>query len=266
MKTSRIYSAFSLPNVVLCLCGFHFNGMDSSARYRYVLSALYSIGFLLLFALNVVLGEQEPQVTKSLLLRHGFHKLYLLQFLYLSALVWNNFYYRREIEKCLRTIEEYDVLCEVRTMNFPSRKKEEIVPLQLQHFPALNIKINHRQHHKKIIVGLFLSFLLKAVVSLLALTGPGERDEVHLVALFSYVLGNDVTAIIFILHFTFLIANLEQRLGNYLHSFRRWSGRCERMTNEIGALEAYCTLYDLFVVLIDLINLIFRLQVIAHSL
>jgi hypothetical protein len=130
------------------------------------------------------------------------------------------------------------------------------------------MRTNHwqqQQHPKRIIVGVILWVVLKAAVSLLALSSPGERDERHLAGLFSYIVANDIATIIFIFHFTFLIANLERRLACLLASFRQWS-RCDHVSNETSALDAYHALYDLLVVLIDLINLIFRLQVSARSL
>lgn len=107
--------------------------------------------------------------------------------------------------------------------------------------------------------------ILKFISSLLALQAPKERDIIHLIGLSSYTLCTDITAIIFIFHFVFLIQNLSIRLEMFQQSFyaemilRNWN---DDDSNQIKTLEVYSILFRFFVSLIDLINLAFRLQVI----
>lgn len=107
--------------------------------------------------------------------------------------------------------------------------------------------------------------ILKLISSLLALQAPKERDIIHLIGLSSYTLCTDITAIIFIFHFVFLIQNLSIRLEMFQQSFyaemilRNWN---DDDSNQIKTLEVYSILFRFFVSLIGLINLAFRLQVI----
>jgi hypothetical protein len=114
-QRSSVYRAFSPLSAVLSCCGFHYNGTNASAfaSVRFLLSMLYTIVFLLLFVLNVMLGEQEPEMTKSLVLKHGYHKIYLFEMLFLCAVIWNNFWYREKIDECMRVLASFDELCEV---------------------------------------------------------------------------------------------------------------------------------------------------------
>ena len=139
--------------------------------------------------------------------------------------------------------------------------------VQFQEHNELNIKINHRQHKKVLlctIVVFSLWIILKLISSLLAVQAPKERDIIHLIGLSSYTLCTDITAIIFIFHFIFLIKNLSIRLEMFHQSFyaemilRNWNDDC----NQIRTLEIYSILFRFFISLIGLINLVFRLQVI----
>jgi hypothetical protein len=115
-SSPAIYETFVPFNLVLNICGFWYIGVNVNRgreNLRFILSIVYSLSFLLLFVMNVRLGEQEPESTTSLLLKHGWHKLYLIEFFILPFIIWNNFYYRKEISRCLHLISLYDVMCEV---------------------------------------------------------------------------------------------------------------------------------------------------------
>lgn len=132
-KSSSIYETFLPLSFLLKFCGFYYDGSNSFhvrdtnvghksnkaalECFKFILSAAYSILFVFLSVMNMILGELEPKTTTSFLLRHGWHKLYILKLLYLSIIVWNNFYFRWELRQCLRLIEKYDRLCEVRLIS-----------------------------------------------------------------------------------------------------------------------------------------------------
>lgn len=117
-KRDSIYEIFTPINILLSFCGFLYNGMDERQLFtnktvKFMLSVIYSTIFVLMFAFNVILGDQEPGSTKSFVLRHGWHKFYLLELLYLAVLIWNNFKHRKNYRKCLKILENFDEICEV---------------------------------------------------------------------------------------------------------------------------------------------------------
>lgn len=119
-ESSTIYETFKSFHIILNFCGFFHNGMNTKPdnvlleMMKFALSVVYSFVFIILLTLNVLLGEQEPEKTKSFLLRHGSHKLYCIELIFLLLILWNNFYYRREIRMCLQVIDKFDVFYEVR--------------------------------------------------------------------------------------------------------------------------------------------------------
>jgi len=69
--------------------------------------------FIFLFAMNIHWGMSDTGVSESLLLRHSWHKLYLLEFLFLAISIARNFYYRQQIGESLQLMDQYDVVCQV---------------------------------------------------------------------------------------------------------------------------------------------------------
>lgn len=119
--SSTIYETFSSFNIVLCFCGFWYNGITTKNKHnpslesiKILLSILYSLCFLALFVMNVLSGEQEPESQTSILLRHGSHKMYLIELLFLPIIIWSNFYHHIRICDCLQLIDRYDRICQVK--------------------------------------------------------------------------------------------------------------------------------------------------------
>lgn len=113
--SSTIYETFSPFKVMLCFCGFWYSGKRNASleRVKIVLSVLYSLFFVTFFVMNVKWGEQEPKTIDSILLKHGWHKLYLIELVFLPIIIWSNFHHRRGISECLQLIDQYDVMCQV---------------------------------------------------------------------------------------------------------------------------------------------------------
>jgi hypothetical protein len=112
--SSTIYETFMPFNVLLNFCGFLYNGMNTTRQQqqqrrqnscatieiiRITLSVIYTIIFILLFILNVMLGEQEPRSTTSFILRHSGHKVYLLKIFFIPSLFGIIFI----IERCCKS-------------------------------------------------------------------------------------------------------------------------------------------------------------------
>lgn len=119
--SSTIYRTFSPFSILLCCCGFWYNGIITESKHnaslesiKILLSMLYSLFFFSLFIVNGLLGQQEPEWMASCLMKHGWHTLFLMELLFLPAFIWSNFYHRREIDECLQQIDRYDALCQVR--------------------------------------------------------------------------------------------------------------------------------------------------------
>lgn len=119
--SSTIYKTFFPFSILLCFCGFWYNGIITERKHnasreaiKALLSVLHFLLFVALFVMNVLWGEREPESTESLLLKHGWHKLYLIEFLFLPIIMWSNFYHRTKLDECLRLIEHYDTVCQVK--------------------------------------------------------------------------------------------------------------------------------------------------------
>lgn len=119
-SSSTIHETFAPFRISLCSCGFWYNGVITKNKHnalvestKILLSMFYSLFFVALFILNVRWGEQEPATIDSFLIKHGWHKLYLIELLFLPIIIWSNFYHRREICECLQLIARYDVVCQV---------------------------------------------------------------------------------------------------------------------------------------------------------
>lgn len=65
--------------------------------------------YLFLFTMNTLWGQREPEAESSLLIKHGCHKLYLLEMLVPASVVLLNFANRRTIVDCLRLIDQFDL-------------------------------------------------------------------------------------------------------------------------------------------------------------
>lgn len=119
-ESSTIYETFSPFNKMLCFCGFFYNGCSTKGKHKasvaivkMVLSLLYSLLFATLFVMNVLWGQKEPESVQSFLLKHGWYKLFLSELIALPIIIWNNFYHRKMIDRCLQLIHQYDVACQV---------------------------------------------------------------------------------------------------------------------------------------------------------
>lgn len=117
-ESSNIYETFSPFSQVLRCCGFWYNGSRSKqtatrSAIKVLLSVMYSLMFCWFCYRNIVSGPQEPQEMSSLLMKHGFHKLYSMELFFLPSFIWSNFYYRKELDECLQLLNRFDVICQV---------------------------------------------------------------------------------------------------------------------------------------------------------
>lgn len=122
------------------------------------------------------------------------------------------------------------------------------------------MRINHQQCRKisscVVFISTFLWIAMKVSMSFFVISRPKERDKIRLITLFSYMVATDLTSLIFTYHFIFILVQLMIRLGYLLESFKqRWNSEDEEV------FDAFGVLYSFLVQLIDLINLVFRLQV-----
>jgi len=118
MKRSTIYVTLRPLCRLLDCCGFCYNGSSSSGSNKLkaikMLMSIFSFAFFIfLFAMNIHWGMSDTGVSESLLLRHSWHKLYLLEFLFLAISIARNFYYRQQIGESLQLMDQYDVVCQV---------------------------------------------------------------------------------------------------------------------------------------------------------
>jgi hypothetical protein len=108
-----IYEIFIPFKILLCFCGFWYNGGDANKRnqsvieiIKFIFSIFYSVLIITFFFLNWIWGEQEPESSKSFLINQGWHKLHLFELFMLPVVIWNNYYHRHEISECMTLIAQ----------------------------------------------------------------------------------------------------------------------------------------------------------------
>lgn len=121
LAASTIYETFLPFNVALCFCGFWFSGTKAKVKHnatldaiRILMSILFTVLFLVLLSWIVYWGEQEPKNTDSFLIKHGCHKLYMIELFFLVILIWSNYRHRDAVAECLHLIDQYDWMSQVR--------------------------------------------------------------------------------------------------------------------------------------------------------
>ena len=119
--STNIYETFYPLNMVLKFFGFipfticrHSSKRPLMTFFQGFLLSFWVLLYLFFFTINLFWGQQEPEYETSLLMKHGWHKLYLFQTLMLACLVIFNLTKRLSIIECLRLIDQFD-LAEVTT-------------------------------------------------------------------------------------------------------------------------------------------------------
>lgn len=117
-QSTNIYETFYPLNMVLKFFGlipFTLRRRQSSKRPLMTLVDGFLLCFwaslyFFLFAINLMWGQQEPESEKSLLIKHGWHKLYLFQMLLLPCVIVLNFTNKLSIVECLRLMDKFDLV------------------------------------------------------------------------------------------------------------------------------------------------------------
>lgn len=122
-QSTNIYETFYPLNMVLKCFGLFPVSVSrhNSKRPKMTLIEGFFLSFwllcyLLLFAMNLIRGQQEPEGEKSLLLKHGLHMLHVFQTLILLYVVVINYTEKISIIHCFRLIDHFD-LVRVMTLN-----------------------------------------------------------------------------------------------------------------------------------------------------
>lgn len=66
--------------------------------------------YLFLFTMIAIWGQQEPEAEKSLLIKHGWHKLYMFEMFMLACVAVLNFTNKLSIVDCLRLMDQFDLV------------------------------------------------------------------------------------------------------------------------------------------------------------
>ena len=203
LNSKNIYETFAPFYYVLKLFGFaSFNLQGKFSAKK--LNAIYIIlSFLLYtswFMVILHLGHQEPEAEKSLLIKHGWHKLHVFEFGFLSSVVIWNYKKRIEIERCLNLINHFDILIEKKF-----KMEKEI----------------HHQRQKSTVVGYLIATIIFCIFKFclsFQILCPDQRDILHLVSHLSYVIGTELTALLSF-QFIFMIYFVNVRLKVILSKF-----------------------------------------------
>lgn len=118
-RSTNIYQTFQPFYKVLKILGFFpFTVELSSKQHIRPSTTLFDAGLLglwislhsFLFGLNWLLGDQEPEAESSLIVKHGWHKIYLMQTATTLFVVAHNFANRYSIVECLRLMNQFDLV------------------------------------------------------------------------------------------------------------------------------------------------------------
>lgn len=118
-RSTNIYETFQPFYKVLKFFGFFPFTVELSSKQHIRPSAtLFDAGLLglwislhsFLFGLNWVLGDQEPEAESSLIVKHGWHKIYLMQTATSLFVVAHNFANRHSIVECLGLMNQFDLV------------------------------------------------------------------------------------------------------------------------------------------------------------
>lgn len=181
--------------------------------------------YFCLFSINVIIGEQEPEIEPSLLLKHGSHKSYLFELAFLTGVPLFNYFMRDNFAKCLKLFNNFDSYT-LKDSNF-------------------TIKLNHNKHKTIVIYFIIASViwsLLKINFSIIALDAK-QKDFSHLFCLGCYIVSRDMTAFLSGL-FTFVCYSLKTRY-NILNEYFRINFGAVNFETDLD-VPTLCELIDSF--------------------
>lgn len=182
ISSNNVYQTFAPLHCVLKVFGLATYQLDLnncvlkvSRNKIYITICL--IFYISLFSINVFWGEQEPDAEESLLIKHGWHKMFLIEMFCLIVITIVNYNRQDTTIKCLELMNEFD---------------------QTKECFAWKHKLNHSKDFRVcfvFIVGFFIIWIIVLLISV-SILDPDERDFVHLISLGSYVLCSQMTVII----------------------------------------------------------------------
>lgn len=182
LNSNNIYQTFAPLHWVLKIFGLaayqlelnNSRVLKISTNKMYII--IYCTFYISLLTIDLYWGEQEPDAEESLLIRHGWHKLYLIEMICLTIITIVNYKHQDTTIKCLELINEID-------------KMEEF---------SWNQSLNH-SHQRMIcvlfIVGIVFYCFIILTISFIILD-LDERDYIHLLSMASNILCSQMIAII----------------------------------------------------------------------
>lgn len=182
INSNNIYQTFAPLHCVLKVFGLATYQLDLDNRVLKVSKnkiyiTICCIFYIFLLSINVYWGEQEPDAEESLLIKHGWHKMYLIEMICLIVITIVNYNRQDTTIKCLELFHEFD------------QTKESF---------AWKHSLNHSKERRVcilFIVGFIIYWIIVLSISVTILD-PDERDFVHLMSLASYLLCSQMTVII----------------------------------------------------------------------
>lgn len=182
LNSNNIYQTFAPLHFVLKIFGLAAYQLDlnksraikiSKNRIYIFICCLFYIGLLIF---NLYWGEQEPDAEVSLLIRHGWHKLRLIQIMCMTIITIINYKNQDITIKCLELINTFD---------------------KMKTF-SINHSSNHSKHRKIcmfVIVGYVIYWSIICPTTVL-LYNTDELDYIHFISFASYILCSQMAAII----------------------------------------------------------------------
>lgn len=253
-RSTNIYETFQPFYKVLKMFGFFpFTVELSRKQHIRPSTTLFDAGLLglwislhsFLFGLNWLLGDQEPEAESSLIVKHGWHKIYLMQTATSLFAVAHNFVNRHSIVECLRLINQFDLV-------------ERTFDHQVKHFQTFSFRfpsiflffklgqpsIDHTWHRSLTARSLMLSAFWAAFLGTVGLFNLTEdqRDLRHFTALAIYI--PIVSLSTLVAHqFVFFSFCIETRFKVLLKNIEH-KAHLQRMMKS-GLLEAYQIQYTM---------------------
>lgn len=274
LRSTNIYGTFQPFYKVLKFFGFFPFTVELNSRQQKRPSAtLFDAGLLglwislhlFLFGLNWLLGDQEPDAENSLLVKHGWHNIYLMQTAASLFAVIHNFTNRHSIVECLRLMNHFDLVGATfghQVKYFQTFSFDFYSSLDL--FKLRQSGIDHKRHRTLTIASLMLLAFWAAfetTVSLILLTDD-QRDLPHFVALACYIPAVSLSTLV-AHQFVFFSYCIETRFKVLLNNVEQKAHSQWLMKS--GLVETYQVQYTMLFEATNSVNGTFSSQVCSCS-
>lgn len=245
-SSSNIYQTFKPFYWILKVFGFASYRLDERNQVLNVrlcdkmYTFMWIVIYLFFVALNSYWGEQEP-AEDSILVRHGWHKLYIFETTFVAFAIFCNFINFKITNVILQTLNEFDIMT---NMEF-----------------NWNFKLNHTKQ-RSLVIYFTIGCIFMAIVKIpLSIGIADELTYFSITIIFFYHLSIEMIALI-TWQLVFFSYHVQSRYEIIVENFMKLNLKAYKSKYEIMMLiEKYCHYHTQLVKTIKNINSIHSVQV-----